>query len=501
MNSFGKSEAAGSRFSRMVLEDMEYDFEAYLINPESRFFILRPAAILDLVIEDNINNYYHQGYAVLDNRMDLLERVADEGGPSFLFRGEGRDIFRFKFTPKLTPGKNINENEGKVKELISLDFDFVIYNVEEYVEEGQKKRKIFFHDLYKQILSETNGGFSTGTYSNLSISSDDDTRSLNTGIAIRELLREVFPSTDGFGVSFADFDEGGTKIFFSAPSSYSGDDCLNYLLSKHVSTKDNNNDRCILRIERYPKRWSLVSLSKFFKNAYRQQNDAGGSLFLENFLLQGFKGGSGSKVLNVVIKRTPSVASYIPRSGIISQFNYIPPAAANQNAITSSLVHSYSYSGKSFSIDAKDNTFDSVQTIFQDNYVKNLKGDKGKPISNLYGNLTRKEQKNTRNVYSTSNYSPEQRLGVGRSNVLKNAILMNSCINFSIEGATYRQACRFIGIDRNDDAPASSIDDKMLGIYFIVSVRHIIRDNKYMNDIVAVKVYDYKDIGFKGEYV
>lgn len=67
MNSFGKSEAAGNRFSRMVLEDIEYDFEAYLINPESRFFILRPAAILDLVIEDNINNYYHQGYAVLDN--------------------------------------------------------------------------------------------------------------------------------------------------------------------------------------------------------------------------------------------------------------------------------------------------------------------------------------------------------------------------------------------------------------------------------------------------
>lgn len=66
---------------------------------------------------------------------------------------------------------------------------------------------------------------------------------------------------------------------------------------------------------------------------------------------------------------------------------------------------------------------------------------------------------------------------------------LNNFTTFRVQGATHRQAGKFIGITRENNKQPTLFDNKFLGIYFILSVKHIFQDAKYMNELVCVKTY------------
>ena len=504
-----QADSAKTEFGTAIYNKTVYDFRVMLINPEQNVFIFRSGGIKDLTIHDNINSYFQQGSMVVTNNFDLLERPTSESGSSgaasvnntkpvsYLFRGDSRDILRISITPKLDQSA-IAQSSESLKTMMAMVYDFVIYNVEE-IPGGtatEKYKKLYFRDIYHQILLEKKLNFSTAklptnTYKNSSAIPG----AVSTGAAIQELLKATFPASEGYIPTFGKFDTGGTDIFFSSPAGYSAHDCLMYLLDRHVSVPANNYDYCILSIERYPKQWSLISLKECFDAAYNAANDSGGPLFLERLLIGGYKDNDPEQNTNN-ISRTPSNSVYISDVGTINSYSYVSaPGELTQNTVRTSVAHSYNFKNKTFYSDIGSNSFTAQQDIYQQNYVDNMLGDNGFPSSNLIGNTYRLNNLNIENIYSTSNNSKEQRFGVARNKSLTAAIYLNNTISLTLPGATYRQTGKFIAVERTDALDSSKFDDKLLGIYLIVSVTHIFSDTTYTNEIVAVKTYNYRDLG------
>ena len=494
IDGFLKDSAVSADFGTVQYGDDLYEFRVILYNPDGKAFILRTEGIEALHIEDSMGRYYASGYIVVKNDHDLLE-MPGQGGKNYLFRGDSRDALRVSITPKINV-KNSSQANEKTKTMYALNYDFIIYNIEEIETDNpsQKFKKLYFWDLYHQILTEKNINFSTAKLGKDAFSNSKELGSVSTGVAIQEVLKQTFPISDGFKLAFGKFDAGGTDIFFSSPTGYKAEDCLEYLLSKHVSTAANNFDSCLLSIDRYPKTWSLISIKEYFDNAYKAASNAGGPLFLEKMLLGGVKG-SNPNVLNTIISRSPAISVYFTNAGTINNFSFVPPPGnLTQTRINTHNVHSYSYSSKDFVVDTESNSFASIKRVYDSNYVKGMLGQRGTPRSNLIGNTYRNSTQNITNVYSTSQENKQQRLGVGRNEALYNAIMLNNSISFKVPGATYRQTGKFISIDRTDSTSDSTFDDKLLGIYMIVKVNHIFSGNSYYNEIVAVKTYNYKDL-------
>jgi hypothetical protein len=489
------------------IQDDTFYFSVFLVNGDNRVFSLRPDAIKQLVIRDNFTSYYQSGYLIVDNRYDAIEqpsqvvdKTSDLNTNGFIFKGAARDVLRIEIMPKLQDSALGSDSDLETNSFFRLSYEFIIYNIEEILgeEPGEKYKKLYFHDIFHELLCEKNIQFSTTemTDTNSSNLSNND-RSQFTGDIIKYIINKSINVEDNLNTQFSEFDQGSTKLFFSAPTNFKAVDCINYVLERHVSSKNNNYDQCFLRLDRYPKKWSLVSLSDIFKRAYDAKTDSGGPDFLEKMLIGNY--GTEPNDLNnfsVIIERSPKLALYLPKYGTLDNFTFVPAAGTELQLTTSNRnVHSYNFEDGSFNIDVNTGSFNTAKEIYFDNYVKPMKGqNKSKPVTTIVDNRYRTLRQNIENIYSTSEESQLQRLSLGQNIFLTNSLLLNSCISFRVKGATYRQAGCFISIDKNNAIKDSDFDNKLLGIYFIVEVKHIFAQNTYYNDLICIKTYLYKDI-------
>jgi hypothetical protein len=172
----------------------------------------------------------------------------------------------------------------------------------------------------------------------------------------------------------------------------------------------------------------------------------------------------------------------------------------SQKEIVSHLVHSHNFNTNTFRIDFQNNSLDTASQTYYNNYVKNLKGSGGNaPASNLALNQYRTKQQNIKNVFTISSESQTQRYSFGRNEILYSSLFLNNCIKFRTKGVTSRQAGQFISIQRHNTVPDNYFDDKNLGIYLIIRCEHVFVDQKYFNEIFAVKTYNYKDPKFSSQ--
>ena len=537
------------------INNNDYIFKVTLISvagTQSQAQDIKPSAIKSIFISDTLNNFYQQGYIVIDNSHDIIERDTPETNPhtnpgyynnignttnnsnagkggdttsdinaGFVFRGEARDILRIEIMPQLdgTMTNNMGSEEGQ--KYFRMLYDFAIYNSEEVTGDSpdQKYKKLYFWDLYYQLLAEKNVNFSTariGSLSALKNNADNKDRAVPTGIAIREFLKAAFPDDEGYPISFAvtipgientsslpqeeidqkniDWDIGGTNIFFSSPANYKGLDSLNYLLSRHVSNKTSNFDQCFLQLERYPREFTLKSLKQFFDRAYIPETDSGGSIYLETLKVGGFTDQDGKGLTERYF--TPTDAPYFQRIGTIKGFTFDNMAGViSQQRLVSNLVHSYDYENKQFNIDAYRNSIEQVMKVYQQNYVDKMNSSSQEPaFPNFAPGQLRYLNKNINNVFSVTEQDADQRLSTGRNEFLYASIFTNNLISFRLPGSTHRQAGCFIGIDRDGSIPASKFDNKLLGIYLIVESKHLFSGNEYVNDLHCIKTYNFKQL-------
>lgn len=504
------------RFSD-VINNNPYYFNVVLNSSDGRSQQLKIGSINSLVLQDSITNPFHQGYIILNNTFDAVERIADLENndrisnstsrtftptKGFIFKGDSRDFLEIDIIPQL------NESELSTKfdransdTVFRLNFLFSIYRTEEIEgdQPGQKFKKLYFWDTHYELLTEKNSYFSTANFvdeikTDNILNLDDNERGIKTGTAIKEFLNYFFNS-EGETVTFDNnFDEGSTTIFFASPIRYKGVDCLNYLISRHVSSEKDNYDMGLLQLERSTNKFSLKSLKSFFENAIAQpvnnsQPTGGGELYLETFKLGLYSDDTQNHFIQPA-SFTPKLALFLDKYGTINNLVYDPmPGIYTQQEIASTNVHSYDYINKQFSIDSEKNDINSITNTYLDNYVKPFdKVSESAAYSNFFPGKNRQQQKNIKNIFSVIEDESDQRLSLGRNKIIYNNIFFNNTVSFRVPGSTHRQSGYFIGIDRDGAMPYSDFDSKMLGIYFVIEVNHIFKGNEYHTELRCVKI-------------
>lgn len=482
-----------------------YKFNVFLISADDRARQIKPAAIKELVIEDSFDSFFHQGYIVLDNTFDYLERndpqAANEldsnSNRGFLFRGDSRDFLMVEIKPRVSPSSTSDTDSFITDEIFRMNFVFSIYNNEEINDNtpGRKHKILYFWDNYYEILKEKNVDFSTSELLQGDVTQlTNDQRQVFTGDAIRGLLEKTFDKTEGPGITISEeWDQGSTGIFFSAPSQYKALDSLNYLMSRHVSTQGNNYDQCFLEIERNSRAFKLASLKSFFDKAYSSNGDTGSQYYLETYII-GEYNDSTNTIPVQEIRFTPRIGAYFNLWNNLTHYTSdFMPGIHSQEALVTRIVHSYNNGEKAFNLDIERNTVEAAMDVYNKNYVNTLRGNRT-PSNNFLPGVLKQKNKNIKNVYSVSSTNTDQRLSAGRNKFLRASLFLNQMLTFSTAGSTHRQAGRFIGLDRQGAIQVNDFDSKVLGIYFIINVRHVFKDGDYTNEIKCVKTYANSNI-------
>lgn len=497
-----------------------YRYNIGLITSDGRYQELRVGAINSLVILDNFANFYHEGYIIINNTFDAVERLNDfqrseqlqtaktfTQTKGYLMRGDSRDLLVIDIMPILEENSDYSiKSSEDAEKAFKLSFTFAIYNSEEIQGNapGEKFKKLYFWDIHYELLREKNSYFSTADSidsDNISSLGDND-RGILTGDAIKTFLLDFFKEEDGWPITVDDetFDTGSTDIFFSAPARFKGIDCLEYLLDRHASSSENNFDRAFLRIERNSSNFAFESLKDIFKSAIADTSNQGpivGAGYLETFKLGLYSETSNDWNLNQ-IDFTPAGALFLDKYGTINNFAYDPmPGEISQKEIAGVLVHSYDHDCKQFQIDQQRNTINASLSVYKENYVDvfNKVSQKNTKIyENIFPGEYRTANKNVRHAFTVISDSDDQRLTQGRNKVLFNSVYMNSAITFRVPGSTHRQAGKFIGINFDGASPDSEFNRKLLGVYFVVSVKHMFSGNEYFNEIKCIKTYNYENL-------
>ena len=135
---------------------------------------------------------------------------------------------------------------------------------------------------------------------------------------------------------------------------------------------------------------------------------------------------------------------------------------------------------------------ENVKTFFQKNYVDRFKANT-KPKAMLTLNKSKTENTSIETTYSYGAESLD-RLPDARNIILKAALYLNGCLNFTVPGSTFRRSNVFIGMDRVTGAIDADFDEKLLGQWFTIKVTHEFSQTGYTNNITAVKMHSDKDI-------
>jgi hypothetical protein len=486
------------------IQDTDYSYEAIIFNSDGIEFKINPNAIADFKIVDELEKFYHYGFITFKNDHDVLESIetvdADNNTKMFnpyIFRGDGRDFLRVSIKPTKQEGDLLTGSSKKDDEF-KLSFIFSIYDYEDLFGEnrGEKFKKLYFWDFTYQILTERNSHFTTSKYSK---GLSDSDRSIYTGEAIKNLLTEIFKEEIQGKIEFnTGFDKGSSKIFYSSPAGFKAIDDLNYLLDRHVSSKETDYSPCIFKKDRNSK-FSLLPLTTYFNKAFYKGNERlgnlGGEFLIENFVMG--KQDSSDRGNNNSPTRNPGISLFCSN---LADYSYVEnynvsnmTADDTQSNMISYYVHNYDHNSKLFTIESNENSFETNNKIYNKNIVNFMKGRAGKsPSSNMNTNLFRKENKNLKHVYNNST-SSEQRLNSGRNKFLLSSIFMNTAISFRTNGNVRRQSGRFVTIQRNNAQSDSSFDNKVMGIYMITNIVHSFTNGGYQNYIVCTKAYNMDD--------
>ena len=499
---------------RVFIGDTSYDFNVQLYNSNLQNVGIKHASIVELVITDDLSNFFSSGYIVFQNILDALESaqsistdvrgMPEQAFRGFQFRGDGRDFLVVNIAPAVEPGDHETKirPQGGEKGKFDLNYVFAIYNTEDLVSDTDKSlklKKLLFHDYSFQVMNEKTGYFNTAKIAkanrpqeeqNKRLISNED-RSITTGEAIKGLITQTFTEDYNTPPDFSpDWDIGSSKIFYSSPGSNRVIDDLYYLLDYHVSLEENNFCPSLLRKER-DNSWNLIPIKKFYESAYSQNAGMGGIGLTENFII--VRPNAGDEPLPTGPARAPFsfFATNLTDASYADNFEQSDMQATAQTfGMVSHAVHNYNPSTKTFSIDIEDNNIDRSLNLFKRDFVQNNKGVQGNsPVFNAPSNLISKQNLNLVNTY---NPNPDQqaRINSGRNKILLNGIFNNNTVAFRTVGNTARQAGNFVSFDRKSFANNNPYDNKLMGTYLVVKVDHLFTRGEYFNNMVCTKTYN-----------
>ena len=499
-----------------VVDQQNYIFKTLLFNPDSNVSVLSKSSIRNITINDNITDPFLKGSLTILNDGESLERLqtpknVKEFEPDadilkgYTYRGDGRDLFYLE----IIPVENVDESYGKLgnkfNDAFSFKNVFSIVNDEQLFDGENELKRFDFIDFDEKLLKEKNIFFSSTkllkTDKPVELLSNSE-REIPTGECLKLILKdglfqndinEIIKTENG---ETPNFDTGASKIFYTSPSSNTAYDDLMYILEKHTTDKT-GQDFSFLKKRYYDGQYELKSVKEKFDKAFNKDQDTAGKLNMEKLIITG-GAGSGENIIQSS-KKSPSTIAYFGEKGNVVDYKFF-----NINSNISSkknntkIVHSYSTNTKNFYVEQKDSNITSAKNTFDENYVSNMKGYNNSPSPSVVLNSSKTTNLSYENIYSLYSEDEFIRKSSGINKLLKNLLLTNIGVELSLKGQMFRKAGNFFTLDRSENYVENNFDDKLLGIYFIVEVKHIFNeDNTYNNQIFAVKTYNFKDLKFK----
>jgi hypothetical protein len=382
--------------------------------------------------------------------------------------------------------------------------------------------KIYFHDIRFQKMNSNLIEYSTAL-SDLApkTSFSEADNSIPTGMAVKEIIEKSISDLSlnvkqlvGTG---DEWEEGATKIFYTAPAYATAYEALNYVHSYHASNEKFSGDSAvgihdysILTIEKGPTPndigyFTLRPLTWFFKQA-GSGADSPGPLQIEHMFLQGYgddKPSANKKKRGPTNDGNPKIDIKSARHNIISNYRFVDISPfINSNVFRTRPVHSFNFSERKFNIEFENNTVKKTREFIAKQYITHVYKNDGADLEKLFLITLDKDKKDLSltPTYSLYGEDPILRQGNGIQKLIYTGVFQNACIHFRTLGLPCRQVGRFIAIDRTEGVESSVYNDKLYGQWFIICLKHVFEGEWYYNDITAVKVhrFDTLPVEFEG---
>jgi len=540
---------------------------------ELRRFPINPNAIVNLTIDSDLSDWVTRGTmsflytpnAILDgkdektgNNANVLpsvsRKIADpsvftdkqnnkklndanqtpEQNGSYVFRCDGYDLLKIKITPNTEDSSNLSKTKATkyagydidtTDKFWSLTYLFSIIDVEDVdnmpgakgaAAADIKCLKIYFHDIRYQKMNSNLLEYSTAL-SELApkTSFKESDNSIPTGMILKEIIEK---STKDLNLNIKqttgeseEWEEGGTKMFYTAPAYTSAYDALNYVYNFHTSTEklDSSsygsetsiNDYSILTIDKGPTPedvgyFTLRPLSWYFKQA-GSTADSPGPLQIEHMFLQGYADSNtnvNKKLRAPVSDSNSKVDIKSSKHNIISSYRFVDISpGVNSNTFRTRPVHSFNFAERKFNIEFENNSVLKAREFIAKQYIKNVYKNEGSALEDLFLITLDKDKKDLSltPVYSLHGEDPILRQSDGIQKLIFTGVFQNTCIHFRTLGLPCRQIGRFVAIDRTEGVESSVHNDKLYGQWFIISLKHVFEGEWYYNDITAIKLHRF----------
>ena len=486
-------------FNKQVWQ-MEVSFN----NFDQDVYKLSPKAITQLCIEDDLLSWPLRGYIIVNNTLEGFERSFKD--IFYHVRSDGRDEITIKLIPKNTGSQSVSEK------IWNITFTGCIYDVEDIAAPNRalKMKKFYFWDKRFQFLQEKNIEWSTATGKRFKTSkpqppisqTSDFKRGMLTGEAIASILSEA-----GYEeyIDLSNWDWGYSVINYTAKTEWSIWDNIQYILKHHIS--EQKQDICILKWDRGTEMWRLIPIYKLYEKAGKS---APGELQREHLFFEDYNDKTLDGTDNIPTVPDPFKAPWLDSpswdidikstdySKILSYRFSQPSGLDSSQALVTKPIYSHWHLHKQFDIDVTENEIQRVKNKhIKPLYVEKLLSIGNYPVLPL--NATKKDQKSIQPEFSPcSTILPDNdrkiRSLLGRGKILQAGIFLNQCMTARLQGISYRQSGTFVGVDRIHESSTNDYDYQLCGQYLVTNVKHIFQQNKYVNDIVMVKIHAYKKL-------
>lgn len=494
--------------------NQDYDFVFRLYNGINDVY-LSNTIWEDLYLEEDIFDWKIKGSVVIKSPYESFERESEQSlslvnGDKrkivYKFRNDCRDTLFISIKPKVSDTKNTDLELSD--SVWRLELEAVIYDVEELSNDNyiEKYKKLYFWEKTYQLMREKDCDFSTATAGenknkNNVDQLDNSERSLQTGVALAELLKgdetfKVHANLTQFNETWDNgYDLG--RIYYSNPVGYKFADALEYLYRYHISTLDNYYQPCILKFERaekslQPKQFSLKPLKYYFEKAGKDLKQPK-EYQTEHFFI--YSHGENSK--DVPVLKSPLSKSFKTEFkgddfSTIRDYKVVDMSGLfySENLCNYRVV-SYNRSEGQMNEESKVNAADTYKKFYKENIQNNVvteNSDDRLPFTPFI-----RDSLNTKTILSLRN-NVHTRLADGRNIMLKHYLFSNLAISFNVKGSTHRQTGRFFAVSKTANNN-NEFDNKLEGQYFLTNIIHHFSNfsRSYTNQLLGVKTHSYKE--------
>lgn len=525
------------------LNQQRYYFKITLYNGVDSPVELDYFMVDQLTIEETLHNWNTIATLVLRNEYEILERGSPENNqkPIYIFRHDARNKVNVRIFPVFNPETRIIVSENPA--MWEINYDFVVYEIEDVPSNdlSKKKKKLYMWDERYQHFLERNIQWSTYYVAEERARQINESnpelarqilldRTCRVGDAIKHLIQTAcgennlnsfdqkpltvgwdpdrqYSSIDKPDLGVARFSETwdrgaeANELFYTSPATTNVLEDLFYLLKYFVSESSLKDNKLglsgILQLNRYTKLWSLQSLDSFYKKSTSADGKSYGDDVIERLFIQTAenqtKGVGGNSPIPVFVSGEIINGRQINAgmSSIIFSYKFFHMSATDDLKLINKPVVNYKNNKSKWYIYGQDNSIESAKNILQKDIVSKLYS-KNNSSALLNINKDKKNGLTTRleNIVVQSNSINVQT----RNETVQDSIFLNQAIEFDSLGLTLRTPGKFISVEKNNLTENNAFEDRFIGQWLITRTTHNFYQDKYITNVVAVKVNSYSKI-------